>query len=176
MTSPLPDGLVLGIDPSLNSTGLITLQRSAPTEPLDERVLRPGKLRGMERLFALSSMLREQLRAHPYALVVLEGYAFAAKGRAHATGEWGALIRADLYALGIPTLIVPPTTLKLYAAGKGNAAKHEVMGAVAERWGYAPGDDNLSDAYALARLGASWGTTGGEETEERIMSACEWLE
>lgn len=167
-------GLVLGIDPSLNATALVTLSRAAPERTVDSRVLNPGKLRGMERLFVLRDKLRAHLREHPPELVVLEGYAFAAKGRAHAAGEWGALIRADLYALDLPTLVVPPSTLKLFAAGKGNADKDAVMAAVRERWGYDPGDDNLADAYALARLGAGWGADAS--TPEKVLSACEWLD
>lgn len=51
-------------------------------------------------------------------------------------------------------LLVPPTTLKKYATGKGNAKKQEMMLQMYKRWGVELTDDNAADSYALARIAA----------------------
>jgi Holliday junction resolvasome RuvABC endonuclease subunit len=48
-------------------------------------------------------------------------------------------------------IIVPPTVLKKYVTGKGNASKAQMMEGVAKKWGPQFDNDNLADAYALAQ-------------------------
>lgn len=61
-------------------------------------------------------------------------------------------------------LLVPPLTLKKFAAGKGNAKKQEMLLQIYKRWGIEFLDDNAADSYALARL-ASGIATGAVEAE-----------
>lgn len=48
---------------------------------------------------------------------------------------------------------VPPATLKLYATGKGNASKAEMLTEAVRRLGYGGHDDNEADAMWLCALG-----------------------
>lgn len=50
--------------------------------------------------------------------------------------------------------LIPPSTLKKYATGKGNSKKQEMLLQMYKRWGVEFTDDNAADAYALARLAA----------------------
>jgi len=55
--------------------------------------------------------------------VVLEGYAFAAKGQVYQIGENGGLLKHKLYRKGIWFDVVAPSVIKKHGTGKGNADK-----------------------------------------------------
>lgn len=86
-------------------------------------------------------------------LVVLEGYAYGAKGSAVINvGELGGVIRLALYDAGIPYVCVPPACLKQYATGKGNAPKPDIRMEVFKRYGRDIADDNACDAFVLRAM------------------------
>lgn len=94
------------------------------------------------------------------ALVVIEGPAHAAQhGQPHErAGIWWRVVDS-LVRQEVPVAVLPPTTVKGYIAGKGNAPKDVVQRAVAAAW---PGHglDRVSpdeaDAVALATAGVDW--------------------
>lgn len=55
--------------------------------------------------------------------VCIEGYAFSANGRVFNIAENTGLLKYSLYRRGMPVDTVPPTTVKKFATGKGNADK-----------------------------------------------------
>jgi hypothetical protein len=67
-----------------------------------------------------------------------------------------SLLRA-LFERNIPVLLIPPSVLKVYATGKGNAGKGAMIDAVARRFPMfeTGGDDNLADAAVCAALAAA---------------------
>lgn len=91
-------------------------------------------------------------------LIAVEGYSFGSKNAREQMGELGGIIRVALYEAGWPYVLVPPTLLKQFCTGKGNAQKNEMMRAVFKRWQYEAVDDNDADAKALAELGRAWNT------------------
>lgn len=95
--------------------------------------------------------------------VGIEGYAYAAKNQAHQLGEIGAGIRDKLWKLNKPFRVHDPDTVKLFATGKGNAAKEEMVAAARTTWGEfsalvlggtlpIKNLEDIADAYAVARL------------------------
>jgi len=48
--------------------------------------------------------------------------------------------------------VVPPMTLKKFVTDNGHAKKDQMMESIRTRWGIDFKDDNLADAYGLARL------------------------
>lgn len=146
---------VVGIDPSLTSTGLCVFYDSgeiathtlgsSPAEGLSARFTRyDGLLRDVAKHIGSS--------AH---LIAIEGYSFDSRGgKAFDRVEYGALLRKDLSFRCDCLIEVPPSSLKLFAAGKGNANKTAMALAVFKRWGREFPDDNQVDAYALARMAA----------------------
>lgn len=56
--------------------------------------------------------------------IALEGYAFGASGRVFQIAENTGVLKYKLYQLGIPVTVMPPTEVKKYATGKGNADKN----------------------------------------------------
>jgi len=150
---------VLGIDPSLTHTaichhhGMTVSHGSIKSKPADH-------IHDIARLDWLGEQLEIKLNQcsgeHEERLAIIEGYAFGAKCSREALGELGGQYRLVLYRLGWKIIIVPPTSLKMFVCGKGNAPKEQVMMQVFKRWGYEAPDNNAADAYALMRLGMAW--------------------
>lgn len=90
----------------------------------------------------------------PHDLVIIEGYdphprGYLALVRA---AELGGMVRAGLVELNVPFLDVPPSTLKKFACGKGNAPKPDIIEA-ARAAGANPTSDDEADAFWLRQLG-----------------------
>ncbi|MCV7358501.1 crossover junction endodeoxyribonuclease RuvC [Mycolicibacterium fluoranthenivorans] len=152
--------IVVGIDPSLTSTGVAVIK--------DGRLVhhnhhgRPGKngasyqsrSRRIRRLAAdvVNDVGRWKpdlaaIEQHPYA-VGHQGNEFDRAGLWH--GIFG-----QLDWLGIPTVVVHPSTHKVWLTGKGNSKKAEVVAAVQAMY---PGQtitcDDEADAIGHALIGA----------------------
>jgi crossover junction endodeoxyribonuclease RuvC len=161
----------IGIDPSLTHTGIVALGYTDPngnplgllwahtikTKPDADADWRKAVARRSSIALAIMAYLHE-FRAVEH-LVCVEGYAPNAMrmGASIAQIELGAILRASLNAHEMSSEgrveFVPPASLKKFATGKGNADKLTVATALMKRFGVDfSGDDNLWDAYGLARL------------------------
>jgi Holliday junction resolvasome RuvABC endonuclease subunit len=93
-------------------------------------------------------------------MAVIEGYAmgYGQNGRQRGkfdTAELGGCVRLFMYRKGIPMLIVPPNSLKLFATGKGNADK-DMMVEAALSSGYSAKKHDDADAFFLYRMGCTY--------------------
>jgi crossover junction endodeoxyribonuclease RuvC len=86
-------------------------------------------------------------------LILIEDYIIGHASSAVAVVELGAIIRYNLRRAGLSWLSVKPATLKKWTAGNGAAKKPKMAAACKERWGVTFKCDDVTDAYALARLG-----------------------
>lgn len=89
--------------------------------------------------------------------IVIEDLPRAVKHGGPALGMVHAMFWKTLAERSIPyefVTTVPPTTLKQYATGKGNASKSLVLVEAVKRLGYDGHDDNEADALWLADMGA----------------------
>lgn len=93
----------------------------------------------------------------------IEAYAFGAAAGAHTKGEIGGLLRLALMQGRWWLRTHDPTSVKIFATGRGDAEKDEVEAGVERKWGppvvqalsaygKSPKED-LIDAYVLARMG-----------------------
>jgi len=57
------------------------------------------------------------------SLVIIEDYSMGSKGRVFHIAENCGILKHELYVNELPFDTVPPTTLKKFASGKGNASK-----------------------------------------------------
>jgi crossover junction endodeoxyribonuclease RuvC len=89
-------------------------------------------------------------------LIVMEGYSNASKFGREAMGELGGMVKLEIYEQWDVPLIVPPTSLKKFVTGKGNAKKNEMLLGVYKQWGVEFSDDNQADAYALEQFGIAY--------------------
>jgi len=141
---------LFGIDPSLNNTGIAYYEG----DRIKTGTIPVKKLRRVSRLVFVRDTLEDYLDEFQPDKVIYEGYAFGAKGQAlFDIGEMGGVLKILCYEKGIDVLLVPPATLKLFAAGKGNAKKEEMIVAINERWGRWFSSDDEADAFALLKFG-----------------------
>lgn len=154
---------VIGLDPSLTHTaGFHALGEASALELRGFAIKSaPDKHgHGIARLRYLRDALAAELdtceRELKPGLLMVEGYAYGAKCSREALGELGGIYRMLGYERGWTLVVVPPSVLKLYVAGKGTAPKELMILEVYRRWGYAAPDNNAADAYALMRLGLDY--------------------
>lgn len=100
-------------------------------------------------------------------LIVIEHYALGFRGASISLVEQGAIIRYAFWKDNKTYIDVPPSTLKKFVTGSGNASKEQMCVAVTGRWKFDPADDNEADAYGLARLGQVMLT---QRTPEELMA------
>lgn len=140
---------VVGLDLSLTATGIALPDGHLLT-------LAPGKgLRGVARLHDIRAAAFTLIAPYATTLVTIEGPAYSrALGAGHheAAGLWW-LIVYELTARGIPHAVVPPTSLKKYATGRGNATKPDMRMALYQRADLDLRDDNQVDAAWLRYAG-----------------------
>lgn len=145
---PCSPSVVMGIDASLTATGVAIIENGK----MHAEVLSPPKdqNRGMPRLAWFRARIVQLVRAATPELIFIEGYGFGAKGHAHSLGELGGVIKLALYDCGVPVELVPPTVLKLFSTGKGNAEKDVVSKELYKRFGVDLMNNNEVDAAGLA--------------------------
>lgn len=158
---------VLGLDLALTKTGIATLSEAHGLWELATRrvVTKPHGKGNTRALRDRMSTIRDECAAavHPgLALAALEGPSFASVGGSSKDlmGLWW-LVYDQLCEQGVPVLVVPPSSLKKWATGKGNAGKGQVAVGVSRTFpmdrflvDFALCDDNEVDAAALCGVGA----------------------
>lgn len=154
--------LFVGIDPSLSATGLAIVDEgggvlllctvgSKPAPGLAGRCARYRELvmRITNVIFTEMVGLEQERR------FFIEGYSYGSKGNTiYQIAEFGGLLRSTITRnTRRPWLYeVAPSTLKKFAAGKGNASKAMVCEAIGDM-GHCFSNNNEADALALALLG-----------------------
>ena len=161
---------ILALDLALTTTGYAFPSGPGTFSP-------PTKAdRGMARL----AWIRDEVMtlAEGADLVVLEGYSFASRGRQHATGELGGVVRLALWERAVPVVEVPPSSLKKYATGRGNAPKDQVLAAAIRRLGFKGHDHNEADALWLRTMARDhYGLPGTPEMPKKhreALAGVEW--
>lgn len=86
-------------------------------------------------------------------MVCLEGLSFGSRGNSLAQiGALHYLVRLFLYHNRINYKIITPTQLKKFITGSGKVQKNLMLLKIYKKWGIEFDDDNLADAYGLARF------------------------
>jgi Holliday junction resolvasome RuvABC endonuclease subunit len=81
----------------------------------------------IERYKYISNWAIDILDSYDVAAVFLEDYAYAAVGKVFQIGENTGILKYRLTSRDIPFYQVPPTVIKKYATGKGNANKELML-------------------------------------------------
>lgn len=140
---------IVGLDLSITSTGIALPDGTT-------RTLHPRQIDLGARLNQLGTDLWRILQQADPQLAIIEGYSLHSPGPLGMVrrAEWVGCVRRDLRRLRVPTVEVPPTSLKLWATGNGNAPKPRMIQAARDAGGD-PANHDEADAYllwALARL------------------------
>lgn len=138
---------IVALDVSLTRTGWASQSGSGVIAP-------PATMRGTERQrWIVDRICGVVFQGLAMPLVVIEGYSFGSKGRAvFDIAELGGIIRYTLADCPCTVVEVPPSCLKKYATGKGNAPKELVLVEAVKRLGYQGSDHNVSDALWLLEM------------------------
>jgi len=140
----------MGLDLSLTGTGVVVIDQDCNVKHAETI---KTNLKGEARLEYINNHVFDLVTDHePLNLATMGSRA----GQAFSIGELGGVVKLMLYKNGFDleesVLIVPPTRLKKYITGKGNAPKDTIMMHVYKTWGFEPADNNQGDAYGLAML------------------------
>ena len=166
--------LVVGVDLSLTATGIA---KNDSVYGVETATL-SSKLRGISRLRGLACGVSRQCDRG--SLVVIEGPAYGSMGPGfHERAGLHWLVVDQLWVRGILPIIVPPTVVKKYATGKGNANKGAMIDAATRRYPHVQtgGDDNQVDALWLAAMGLDY-LTGQHvvpEAHRAALGSVDWL-
>jgi len=158
--------VVVGIDQSLVHFGLVAYSPEDGTafawlyEPASFGVRRLMYIRHFvtTRLVEIAGRVSRPLH------VAMEGYSYGSHAGREVLGECGAAVKMGVVqALGIANQvaypsIVTPQQVKKFATSNGNAKKNQMLLAIYKKWGVTFSDDNLADAYALARIAGALAT------------------
>lgn len=134
----------VGLDLSLTATGYADGEGA--------RVITCKKYKGAERLSHFRNHLAYTFQDQEPGIVAVEGYAYDSHtAGSRSIGELGGVVRLLLWDMQIPWAEVPPTSLKKFATGKGNASKDQVL-AAAVRLDPRIEDNNAADAFWLREM------------------------
>jgi crossover junction endodeoxyribonuclease RuvC len=162
----------MAIDPSLTGTAIVllgkeeTLRREYKTKSGDW----DSNISGRDaRYMSIISKVKEKAERYRPKYLFIENYAHNAQGKGVIQlGEFGGVLRHNIHEFFTFFAEVPPTVIKKFATGKGNANKAAVISAIVSRYGVQVKTDNEADAYALAQLGAV--VTGYEKAQTRFQT------
>lgn len=142
---------IMGVDTS-TKTGYVILDHDGSVLKVGVFHYKPMSMR-FARFHRYVIALMELVKTYEVDLVMIEGYAFAGKFINYVQYELGSVIRMALWERGYSFVEVPPTSLKKFVTGKGNAKKDLMLLNVYKRWEFDTDDDNEADAYGLAQFG-----------------------
>lgn len=147
---------VLGLDLSLTGTGWAGIDTGEG--PILWGTFSPPKAIGeLERLAWI--LKRVTGIATAADLIVIEGFAFGAKGNAvFQIAGLAYLVRYWLWQNKTPFVLVSPHALKKFCVGTSGSSKNPVtkelvIREVFKRWGHDAGDNNQADAIGLLYIG-----------------------
>lgn len=170
------DVVVVGIDLSLTETGVSCGAHGDPEQATFRLPFRDA--RGPHRLEMILSNLAPHLERRHADVAVLEGWGHL-QAAALAVIEAHGVVKLHAYQQHTPLVLVPPTSMKLFATGKGNATKAQTVLAADRRHGYPGDNENEAEAWLLRAMGeAHYNREPGELTqyELRALSAISWPE
>jgi len=144
---------IMGLDISLTSTGVSLWRWKKP--PFNFTLAPPRRLSGMDRFHWIFERLTDYAGLDPDRfLAVVEGISYGHNMKGHA--ERSGLYYTFLYYLWrrkAHYVVVPPTVLKKFATGKGNAHKDQVLKEVYKRFGQDAANSDVADAIVLNYIG-----------------------
>lgn len=160
--------VVMGIDPSLTSTGFVILQGADMVAHMAFKPMRNG----IPRLLEIETQMLTLLRKYDPQLVAIEGcFAGIRGGTAIALGELSGVLRMALYR-NCHWVDVAPSQAKKFATGKGVAEKNQMLMQVYKRWGAEFKSDDEADAYVLAQIARAVldGTDGLTQFQKEVVT------
>ena len=147
----LRDPMFVGVDPSYNGFAIVVVDKNG--DIVEQRLLSSdSKKEADERIIDLEEGFKFIPNIICLHSVCIEGPSFSSNGQFIL--QMGALhfyLRIFLLKKKANFKIIAPGTLKKFVTGDGRAKKDLMLLKVYKKWGVEFEDDNLADAYSLAR-------------------------
>jgi crossover junction endodeoxyribonuclease RuvC len=144
-----------GVDASTKTGAAVVTCKDNKPVLLAKAVLSNKSCSGVARALFIADSLLEMLTQYEIKLVVMEGYSYGSTQRIVDMVEIGTIIRYQLLRAGFVLKLCPPSNLKKFVTGVGNADKKRVILDAHKRWGFDLSDDNECDAACLATMAAA---------------------
>ena len=146
------DPIFVGMDPSFNGFGIIVLDKDAKI--IEQKLLKTDTdIEDEERIIQLEKEYKFVADICGLHSVCIEGPSFSSNGAFML--QMGALhyyIRIFFRKRNVNFKVITPGTLKKFVAGTGVAKKELILLKTYKKWGVEFSDNNLADAYGLARM------------------------
>ena len=151
----ISDPKFVGLDLSYTGTGLIVLD--SKSEILEQKLIKTVKTNSKYDIEDRLIIIENEIKFIPNIMglgnVYIEGPAYASQGNmALQMGALNFFVRIFLRRKGVDYKIIAPPTLKKWVTGNGRADKKLMVEKVNERWNNNFKDNNIADAYGLARM------------------------
>jgi len=145
------DPMFIGVDPSFNGFAIIVLDKDSNI--IEQKLFSSkSKKDADERIMELEKEFKFIPQIAGLHSIYIEGPSFGSTGAF--VLQMGALhyyLRIFLLKKDADFKIVTPGMLKKFVTGKGTAKKELMLKNVFKKWGADFDDNNLADAYSLAR-------------------------
>jgi crossover junction endodeoxyribonuclease RuvC len=163
----------VGLDPSYTGFGAVVLHEDGTYDqflgkfaPQRWKTPRLYEVEDWLNSTVIKAATAEQVR------VLREGYAPGAKFGREMAGELGGLVNSVVFDwIRREPILVSPGTIKKMATGKGSGDKNLILLNVYKRWGVDISNDNIADAYVLARIGEALDRTDLLKYEKEVVAA-----
>lgn len=170
-------GKIVGLDLSLTSTGISSIVTNENF--IVTRVEKTNNsMSYMNRYNKLVESIKREIPEDKDAIFFIEGYSFGSFGKSSSASyliELSGILKYDLWMAGMPYITVPPTLLKKFITGKGNAKKEDIKLHIYKRYGMEFSVSDAADAYGLMALGVAYFTGVSIKNKELILSEKECL-
>lgn len=144
--------IFIGIDPSFTGCGIVAIDENAKI--LKQELIKTNNKKSIEeRLIELREKIKKAVDYKKLKMIYIEGPSFGSTGQfVLQMGALHFIIRLLFFENKMPYSIKTPGDIKKFVSGKGNAKKDLMLLKVYKKWGVEFEDDNICDAYSLARL------------------------
>lgn len=141
----------IGIDTATRNTGVCIL---SDTSDVGEFFLVsvPKKLHGGALLSFFHGEISKIMKSRVFSFGAIEDGSFGSAGRIFQLGMVNGIVQLEWTKHATPYATAAPTQVKKFFTGNGRAKKPDMMARATALHGKDVSDDNMADAYALARL------------------------
>jgi Holliday junction resolvasome RuvABC endonuclease subunit len=159
--------IYIGIDPSLTGTGIVILDETGHV--LDKDLISTkAKDPIEERLTCILDQITDLIGNSDAKTFCIEGLSYGSKSASMLElAGLHYLIRRSLYFDG-DLIILPPQSLKKWVCGKGNVKKEQMLLQAYKKFGLEFQDNNICDAYCLARYAMEGNKPEDKKTKTRM--------
>ena len=151
--------LTVGLDLSFTGTGIVVLYDG---RIVHKAIIKSNAKKGntLERLLDIVLEIKTKMTTVQVMhkdvidLVCIEGASYGSRKTSYLfdAGRLMGIMEVSLLEGSYKYVVVPPTMLKKFATGKGNAAKDIVIKEVYKVWNQDFDDNNICDAFVLAKI------------------------